>query len=118
MISNKKKLDASDMKYKIKIMRKGTNVQDPVSGNWTQNNDFILCEPWAAINSLSGDEFWTAREKQQREVIVFKVFWCSALSDLDSKDWIVYGGKEYDIVYPDNLFNENNILKIKAVVRT
>ena len=110
--------DASEMKHKIQIIRSGVNAQDPETGEWAATADMVLIEPWASVNDTSGDEYWTAREQQQKTVTIFKIFWCAEIETLTNKDFIVFRGREYDIVHPDNLMYENKLGKIKAVMRS
>lgn len=110
-------LDAAGMKHKISIMRPGASTQNTATGKWTQAADSQLCELYANVNNLYGQEYWTARQMQQEKTLTFKVFYHPALDDLSSTDYIVWGGVAYDIQFPDNLEHENILVKIRAVKR-
>lgn len=114
----RQRLDASDMKQKIYLMREGVPVQNTSSGVWTTTTDTTISELWAGVNNLSGTEYWTARSAQAENTLIFKVFYNTALDGITPKDYIKWGEKIYDIDHIDNLFYENNIVKIKAVIRT
>lgn len=111
------KLDAAGMKQKISIMRPSANTQDAVTGKWTQAAPTLLCDLWANVNNLYGQEYWTARQMQQEKTLTFKVFYHPALDDLSSTDYIVWKSEKYDIQFPDNLEHEDTIVKIRAVKR-
>lgn len=118
MLQKKKPLDASEMKHKIYIMRDGVPVQNTSSGVWTVTSASTVSELWAAINNLSGSEYWTARAAQAENTLIFKVFYNSELDDISPKDYIKWSEQTYNIDQVDNMFYENNIVKIKAVIRT
>jgi SPP1 family predicted phage head-tail adaptor len=117
-VKNKEtKLDAAGMNQKISIMRPGESSQNTSTGAWTKAEPTLLCEVWANVNNLYGQEYWTARQMQQENTLTFKVFYHPALNDLSSTDYIVWNGASYDIQFPDNLEYENSIVKIRAVKR-
>jgi len=119
ILREKPGFDAADMKHKITIKRKAATTQSTTTGDWSPiGTDTTLLVAWAAANSLSGAEFWTARAMQAEKTVVFKIFYDSAIASLTAQDYIVWNGQTYDIIDPDNLFFENNIMKKKAVVRT
>ncbi len=115
---SEQRLDASEMKHKIYLMREGVPVQDTASGEWTTTTDSTVSELWAGVNNLSGAEYWTARAAQAENTLIFKVFYNTALEGITPKDYIKWGEQNYNITHIDNMFYENNIVKIKAVMRT
>ena len=110
--------DAAGMDKIIRIMREAVPTQNDVTGEWTQGEPTLLMETYAAIIDMYGQEYWTARALQQATTVMFKVFYADALADLTAKDYIVWSGGIYDIQDPDNVGYVNDIIKIRAVIRT
>ena len=110
--------DAAGMKHKIKIMRPGVPTQDPDTGVWSTPDPTLLIETWAAANDLYGQEYWTARAAQEAKTVNFKVFYADALASLTARDYIDWNRTLYDIQDADNVQYDNDVIKIRTVMRT
>ena len=117
-VKDKLQLNASSMKQRIAIMRDAERTQNEITGKWTEGQPTTLCEAWASVNNLYGQEYWSAREAQAENTLAFTVFYAGVLETLNERDYIVWDGKTYDIKFADNIQHENEIVKIRAVIRS
>lgn len=93
-------------KHTVTIDTEGNHVQE-----W---NDYYSCH--AAVNGVSGREYWQARQQHEENVTNFKVRFCEALKALNTVDYrIVFGGRVYNIEHIDNVLFADSLLNIKGV---
>lgn len=69
---------------------------------------------WANVNNLFGREYWSAKEYNAENTVVFTIRW-NACKDLSIKDRILFQGRLFNISSIDNIQYSNDDVKIKAM---
>lgn len=96
------------------VIQKQTVIIDTEGNQIQEWRDFHSCH--AAVNGVSGREYWQARQQHEENVTTFKVRYCTVLRELNTVDYrIVFNGRVYNIEHIDNVFFAGSILNIKGV---
>ncbi|WP_097025419.1 phage head closure protein [Clostridium peptidivorans] len=109
--------DVGKMKHRIIIQRFVTTT----SANGFDEEKWVDYKPvWAKKNNLFGKEFWAAKAIQSEKTVEFEVRYSKDLELLTEKNGtesyrILYKDRPFNIIYADNVREENRWLKIKAV---
>lgn len=70
---------------------------------------------WAYVRHASGNEYYAARQTQQKVEVIFEINW---RDDVDpAVNWIMYKGKEYNITRIDDYEGYKDTLRIYAYAK-
>lgn len=99
------------------IFQKQEHFSDKIGNQSTDIHDFYCC--WANVQSVSGREYWEAREQHEENTFSFKVRFCRKLAEINKTDYFIkYRNKIFDITDINNLQASDSVLIIKAIERT
>ncbi len=108
--------DTGKLNQRITIQRQKT-VFDEIGNQTSEWTDFHSC--WAAVNGLSGREYWEARQQNAENTVNFKIRYCQKLAELDTVGFqILFRDKIYNITSIDNQLFANSLINIKGVVKS
>ena len=69
------------------------------------------------MNSLSGKEYWEAKQINAETEVDFVIRYCSEVSKLDTEHYrIIFREKLYNITFVDNVQYKNKTIKIRAAL--
>lgn len=106
--------DIGKLNQRISIQKK-TVISDSIGNQteeWTKVHD---C--WAAVNTVSGREFWAARQQNEENTVNFKVRYCKKIAEIGTVDYrIIFHNKIYDIIAVDNMLFADSLINVKAVI--
>lgn len=106
--------DIGKLNQRISIQKK-TVISDDIGNQteeWTKVHD---C--WAAVNTVSGREFWAARQQNEENTVNFKVRYCKKIAEIGTVDYrIIFHNKIYDIISVDNMLFADSLINVKAVM--
>lgn len=106
-------VDAGKLNRRITIQKQTATVD--AKGNQIQTwQNFYTC--YAAVNGVSGREYWQARQAHEESTVSFRVRFCEYLKSLNTVDYrIAFGGRAYNIIQIDNVLFADSLLNIKGV---
>lgn len=89
-------------------------IESDGSANQSEQwRDYYSC--WAAISGVSNREYWHAREQHEENIVNFRVRCCNALKHINKTDYrIVFGDKNYDITFIDDVLFAGSVMNIKG----
>lgn len=101
---------SQDLRHKITIVRKAetTNTDGFNEITWPELKTIS-----AKVNGLFGKEYWSAKEYNAENTVVFTIRYNSC-PDLSVNDRILFKGKPFNITSIDNFKFLNTELRIKA----
>lgn len=107
--------DTGRLNQRITIQQRSVKV-DSIGNQTSEWADFYSC--WAAVNGLSGREYWEARQQQEENTVNFKVRFCQKLKELNTTGFCIkFRSRSFDIVSVDNMQFADSLINIKAVER-
>lgn len=107
--------DTGRLNQRITIQQLSVKV-DGIGNQTSEWTDFYSC--WAAVNGLSGREYWEARQQHEENTVNFKVRFCKKLKELNTTGFCIkFRGRFFDIVSVDNMQFVDSLINIKAVER-
>lgn len=101
-------------------MNPGTLNQRISFEQWDEDRETWNSKPfyqcWAAVNGLSGQEYWAAKAMQAENTVKFTIRYCKKLEQITPQGFsILFLGKRYDIEQMDHVKYGKRMMIVKAV---
>ena len=105
----------------IELMRERITIQKSRTKTDKAGNHTVVWENhyqcFSYVNSLSGKEYWEAKQVNAETELDFVIRYCSEVSGLDTEHFrIVFRGNLYNISFIDNVQYKNKTVKIRAAL--
>lgn len=105
----------------IELMRERIMIQKSRAKTDKAGNHTVVWENhyqcFSYVNSLSGKEYWEAKQVNAETEIDFVIRYCSEVSAIDTEHFrILFRGNIYNITFVDNVQYKNKTLKIRAAL--
>ncbi|WP_042833204.1 phage head closure protein [Thermoanaerobacter sp. YS13] len=101
-------MNIGDMRHRI-ILQKKVDITDADGFTTQQWQD--VATVWAAVENLSGREYWQAAAVQAENTVKFTIRY---RQDLDTSMRIKFRDKYYNIIAIDNIKYRNEYIEIKT----
>lgn len=101
--------NAGDFKHRIKIVRE-TIVED--NDGYKERSTVTILEPWAEVKTTKGFTMISNNTDFEKALTRFTIRW--PVTPIDRDMIILFNGKRYEILYLNNVDEENVLLEIQA----
>ena len=103
----------------IELMRERITIQKSRTKTDKAGNHTVVWENhyqcFSYVNSLSGKEYWAAKQLNAQSELDFIIRYCSEVAALDSEHYrIRFRGDLYNITFVDNVQYKNKSVRIRA----
>ena len=97
------------------IIQKSSLKADKAGNHAVEWENYYKC--FSYVNSLSGKEYWEAKQINAETEVDFVIRYCSEVSKLDTEHYrIIFREKLYNITFVDNVQYKNKTVKIRAAL--
>ena len=105
----------------IELMRERITIQKSRTKTDKAGNHTVVWENhyqcFSYVNSLSGKEYWEAKQVNAETEIDFVIRYCSEVSGLDTEHFrIDYRGNQHNMSYLEHAQYKNKTVKIRAAL--